>query len=786
MIGRTISHYKILEKLGGGGMGVVYKAEDTKLKRPVALKFLPLDLTRDDDAKERFIHEAQTASALDHPNICNIHEIDETEDGQIFICMAYYQGETLKKKVAGGHLSMDSVIDLAIQIAQGLAKAHQHGITHRDIKPANIMVTTDGVVKIVDFGLAKLTGHTKLTKTGMTIGTVAYMSPEQARGEEVDHRTDIWSFGVVLYEMLTGQLPFKGEYEQAVVYSILNEEPKPIAESRIGVPMELERIVNKVMAKSPDARYQHMDEILDDLQLLKKEIESVTSKQRLIKAKLPQSKRAYFYTGVVSFMVLLFGAGLYLWQSAEKKNDAVSFDKYRIAVLPLANISPDPQDEYFAEGMTEELISSLSKIGGLKVIARTSVMQYKDVAKGVTEIGRELKVGTVLEGSVRKVANKLRITLQLIDAQSQEHLWSQDYDREFADVFAIQSDIAQRVADVLKVQLLPETKRQIEKKPTENLEAHNLYLRGRFYWNKRTEESVRKGFEYFKQAIEQDSSYALAYAGLADSYIILAFYNATRPEEALPKAKEMTLKALEIDDKIAEVHTSFGHIKQNELDWVGAEREFITAIQLKPSYSTAYHWYANQLAYIGRIDEAITMNKRAQEFDPLSLIITTAAAWPVYGFARQYDRAINELKKALEMDPNFAVAHNRLGRIYTLIGKYGEAIAELKTAVELSGRSTYALASLAHTHAVFGNRSEAMRLLNELMSEANQKYVDPFDMATIFIGLGENDNAFKWLDKAFEERSIHLTNNLKMDPRLDSIRLDQRYTALLKKIGLGK
>ncbi|MBL7135126.1 MAG: protein kinase, partial [Candidatus Marinimicrobia bacterium] len=416
MIGKTISHYKILEKLGEGGMGVVYKAEDTKLKRTVALKFLPPELTRDEEAKERFVHEAQAASALEHNNICNIHEIDETDDRQTFIVMACYEGETLKHKIERGPFKLEESIDITIQIAEGLAKAHEQGIVHRDIKSANLYMTKDDVVKILDFGLAKLRGQTKLTKEGTTLGTAAYMSPEQTRGEDVDHRTDIWSLGVVLYEMLTGQLPFKGEYEQAVIYSILNEDPEPVKALRTGIPMELERILNKALLKNAGERYQLVDKMLDNMRWLQKSLEIGIIEQRLTKIISPY--------------------------------------RYRIAVLPLTNIGPNPEDEYFADGMTEELISTLSKINELRVIARTSIMQYKNIAKSVAEIGRELKVGNVLEGSIRKAADKLRITVQLIDSQSQEYLWSQDYDREFKDIFTIQSDIAHRVADALRVQLM--------------------------------------------------------------------------------------------------------------------------------------------------------------------------------------------------------------------------------------------------------------------------------------------------------------------------------------------
>ncbi len=469
MIGKTISHYHIIGQIGSGGMGVVYKAEDTKLKRTVALKFLPPELTRDPEAKARFIREAQAASTLDHPNICTIHEIDETPEGQLFIVMACYEGKTLKEKIKDEGLRIKEAVDITIQIAQGLEKAHEKGIIHRDIKPANIFITADGNVKILDFGLAKLAGQAQLTKDASTLGTVAYMSPEQISGENIDQRTDIWSLGVVLYEMLTGRSPFKGDYEQAIIYSILNEEPDSISSIRSDFPAELELVIQKAMHKDSMKRYRNVNELLIDLKTTKRNLEV-------------------------------------------KWIDYLEKAVPSIAVLPFVNMSADPENEYFSEGMSEDIINALSKIKDFRVAARTSTFSFKGEKIDLHEIGRKLKVETVLEGSVRKAGNRMRITAQLINVQDGYHLWSEQYDRVVADVFDIQDEITLAIVDALKVELLAGENLAVTKRYTDNVEAYNLYSKGRYYWNKMNTESFRKAIDHFQKAIAIDPSYALAYA----------------------------------------------------------------------------------------------------------------------------------------------------------------------------------------------------------------------------------------------------------------------------------
>ncbi len=741
MMDKTISHYKILAKLGGGGMGVVYKAEDTKLKRTVALKFLPPDLTRDDEAKQRFINEAQAASALDHNNICTIHEIDEAEDGQIFICMAYYEGETLKKRVTSDQLSVNSVIDIAIQIAQGLAKAHEHGITHRDIKPANVMITKDGVVKIVDFGLAKLAGQERLTKSGMTLGTVAYMSPEQARGEDVDHRTDIWALGVVIYEMITGQLPFRGEYEQAVVYSILNEEPKPITDWRNDVPMELERVVSKALAKVPDQRYQRMDEVLTAIRSLSKKLESG-------QAPAPEATQA------------------------------------SIAVLAFTDMSGQKDQEYFCDGMAEELINALTQVKGLRVVSRTSAFQFKGKTEDIRKIGEKLNVDTVLEGSVRKAGDRLRITAQLINVVDGFHLWSEKYDRKMEDVFAIQDEIARTIVNTLKIKLVGETEVPLIKRYTQNLEAYNLYLKGRYFWNKRHEGGMQQAMECFKQAIEKEPTYALAYAGLADCFFLLGWYTYLPPNEAYPKVKALAQRALEIDGLLAEAYAPLGFVKfVYDWDWLHAEQDFKRAIELNPSYAIARWWYSFCLMMMGRTEESLAEIKQAQELDPLSLVINSSVGW-MFHFARQYDQALEQCLKTVAMEPNFGVAHIHVGWIYEQKSRYDEAIAAFQKAVSLLGGGPFNYL-LAHAYALSGKTDEAQKILQEMNELSKQRYVSSYYMAAVYVALTDKDQAFTWLEKAYEERDGWIVC-LNVDPKFDSLHSDPRFTALLEKVGLEK
>jgi len=781
MIGKTVSHYKILEKLGEGGMGVVYKAEDTKLKRTVALKFLPSSIMASEAEKTRFVHEAQAAAALNHPNICTIYEIDEA-DGQQFIAMEFVEGQSLKAKIEAGPLKLDEALGIAMQAAEGLQAAHEKKITHRDIKPANVMITNKAQAKIMDFGLAKLAGRTVITKEGTTVGTVAYMSPEQGRGEEVDQRTDIWALGVVLYEMITGQHPFKGLYEQALVYSILNENPEPITGLRSGVPMELERIINKALAKNADERYQHADEILVDLRSMQKNFASGASKQQLTQTESPKRKRANLYGGVAALLVLLIGTGLYFRLQTEEQQ--ARYDS--IAVLPLDNLSGDPAQEYFADGMTEALITDLAQISALRVISRTSVMHYKGANKPLPEIAEALNVDAVVEGSVQRVGERVKITAQLIEAATDRHLWAKSYERELRDILALQNEVARAVADEIKVKLTPQAQARLTSTRQVNSEAHEAYLKGRYFWNKRTKEGLMKSIEYFEQAIKKDPVYAPAYAGLADSYSMLGNQGYLPPRAAFPKAEAAAMRALEIDDSLAEAHNSLAVVRHiYEWDLLAtAEREYKRGIELNPGYATTHQWYALYLSHMGRLDEAIAEIKRAQELDPLSLIINSVVGLIFY-YARQYDQAIEQCRKTLEMEPNFWVAHYFLSQAYVQKRMYEEAIAESQKALGLNGGLPVSVGTLGYAHAISRNKGEAQKLLEELIKQSQGRLGISFHIAEIYTGLGDKEKAFEWLHKAFDERSDQLLN-LKVDPIFDSLRSDSRFTKLLKKVGLEK
>lgn len=773
MIGKIVSHYKIVEKLGGGGMGVVYKAEDTKLKRTVALKFLPPVYSFDKEAKQRFINEAQAASALQQHNICTIHDVDETKDGQIFICMDCYEGETLKKKIERGQIKTDESIDIIVQVATGLQKAHEKGIIHRDIKPANIFITNDGVVKILDFGLAKLSGQTMMTKMGETVGTIAYMSPEQTRGELVDNRTDIWSLGVVLYEMLTRNLPFKGDYDSAMIYSILNEEPKHLTDLRTDVPKEFQQIIDRCLSKNPAERYQSIDELLDDLKK-QKIIEGSGTASITIVRKKKSRKLIYWISG----LVIVVASSLAVWMYLQQKSQFSETSK-SIAVLPFVDMSPQRDQEYFCDGMTEELLNRLSSIKELKVPARTSVFLFKGKTEDISEIGKKLNVKTVLEGSIRKSGDQLRITAQLISVDDGYHIWSQTYNREMKDVFAIQDEISLAIVEALKTKLFPTEKAQLEKKYTENVEAYQLYLKGRFYWNKRRIENFKKAIDYYKLSISLDSNFTLPYAGIADAYNL--FFD----KSSFERAKYYAKKALEIDSLMPEALTSLAFAtERNDWDFERAEYYYKKAIEINPNYPTAYQWYGIFLTFMGRFDEGIKVIEEALKLDPVSLQINSDYGGISLVCSGRIEEAIASLSKTLDLDSTFLLAHRFLGKAYEVAGFYDKAMIEYIKGIEDGNRKFKKTMIDAYDQGGWKGFVKA-NLLNYL-DEFNYGYADKISYVAFNIALGycrlrNKDKTIEWIRIMYDVKDVGFIQ-LKTDPRFNWIRNDTEFKEVLNKV----
>jgi len=769
MINQTISHYKILEKFGSGGMGDVYKAMDSKLQRIVAIKFLPPHLTRDIKARQRFELEARAASALDHPNIGTIYEIDEF-DGKSFIVMAFYEGKTLRAKIDSGQLDIPEALNIENQILEGLKKAHSKNIIHRDIKPSNIIITKEGQVKIIDFGLAKLKGNTVLTKKSATMGSIAYMSPEQTQGDNIDHRTDIWSAGIVLYEMLSGTRPFKADYEQAVMYQIINEEPEFIAKVRGDVPQEVQQILEKALGKKPEKRYSTIDEMLEELKITTKEHkEGLTTKSFISKLGRKQRKRFYFSFGAVLIAVFF---GIYLWQSGVTEAEPVS-----IALLPLKNITEDPEQEWFSDGMTDALTTDLAKIKGLQVMSRSSAMHFKGTDKAIPDIAAELGVEYIIEGSIAKFEDRVKISTRLINAVDDVYLWAEEYELELENILVLQGEIAQSIVGQIEVELTSQEETRLAVTRKIDSQTYELYLKGMYHMNKFTPEGIEKGLSYLHQAVEKDPEEPLAHSGLAIGYGIFA-HTPSPPPGVISKAKVAAQNALELDNNVAEVYLALGMISElRDWDIINAGRYFNRALELNPSLALAHGHYAFYLLLIGDEDDALTEQYLAQELDPLVPVYPAWQGW-IYYWLERNDEAIEQALKSLELVPNFPIGLHILGCAYAAKGMYNEAIEANKKAGEISLDWKW---GLGQTYALAGLTEEALSVATELESQPNVWYT--WGLAEIYAALGNKEKALYWLEEGYKQRHAYMLWT-KINPCFEILHNDPRFEDLAKRLNL--
>jgi serine/threonine protein kinase/tetratricopeptide (TPR) repeat protein len=805
MIGLTVSHYRILEKLGGGGMGVVYKAEDLRLGRHVSLKFLPEELSKDPQAIERFQREARAASSLNHPHICTIYDVDQYE-GQNFIVMEFLEGQTLKHRIMGKPIDLERVPEYGYQMADALEAAHAKAIIHRDIKPANIFLTDRGQVKLLDFGLAKLLPERKgagrakqaaaafgvttqdahLTSDGVALGTVAYMSPEQVRGQELDERTDLFSLGLVLYEMSTGQRAFTGSTSGVIFDAILNRPPTPPGRLNPTIPIQLENIIAKALEKDRELRYRTASDLRADLQRLKRDTDSARALPFTPGQASRQKLRRYWphfvWVGVLAVLLLLFGFNV--GNLRDRVFDGTSQARIEsIAVLPFANLGNDPKTEYLSDGITESLINSLSQLPNLAVMSRNTVFRYKGQATDPQKVGHDLHVRAILTGRLIQTGDELLISVNLEDVENSRQLWGEQYNRKLSNLVSVQQEIAGDIYGRLRPRLAGEEKKLLAKRPTENVEAYQLYLQGLFYWNKWTQADFKKAADYFTQAVQKDPRYALSYAGLADTYSLLGDAGYLPPSEAWPKAKAAAMQALDIDDALAEAHTSLGLVREHfEWDWAGAEQEFKRAIELNPNSATAHHWYGAYLANMGRSDEGLRETKKAQELDPLSLIINTSLGWQLY-VARHNDQAAEQLRKVLDIDAKFAPARRMLEEVYAQMGKQKEAVAEREKILSLSGSPELA-ASIEEDFSKTGYKGVLQSWLDGLTEISKHGYVSSYSIAQAYMRMGEKQKAFGWLEKAYEEHDSGLVS-LAVEPMFDAVRPDPRFRDILRRMKLA-
>jgi serine/threonine-protein kinase len=776
-------------------MGELYLAEDTTLGRRVAIKVLSAKVAADEQARKRLIREAKMASSLEHPNICTIYEVGEA-DGRNFIAMQYVEGDTLDEYAGGRTVEVGEALDLATQIAEALAEAHAKGVVHRDIKPQNILVNSKGRVKVLDFGLAKRSAvepasgrHAEtvslISEQRSIVGTVPYMSPEQACTEDLDARSDIFSFGTVMYELLSGRHPFRRKSFGETISAILTVTTPPLGQYGRDLPEEFERIVFKCLEKDRAGRYRDGGELAAALDKFKRGAPAPAPTPR---ARVRGRHAAYAAAVLLLCLLALSAAVFYRRVGGSAEAPAAAKRINSIAVLPLGKDGLEEGLDYLSDGLTDNLINSLSQLPQVKVIARTSVFRYKDKEIDPVAVGRELNVQALLTGKLSRQDDHIVLSVALIDAEENRHLWGERYTFNASDALKVQSAIAREVSERLRLRLRTAEPAEQPKAYTENSEAYQMYLKGRHFYNKRNEDGLRKGIEYFNRAIDLDPNYALAYAGLSDTYALLgaAGYEVVPPEEAMARARAAAAKAIEIDDTLAEAHTSIAVIKlQFDWDWVQAETEFRRAIELKPNYALAHYWYSIYLMARGRHEESIAESRKASELDPLSMIVGVNVARAYY-FARQYDAAIESSRQVIDLDNKFAWAYYFLGLSHLQKGAHGEAVANFQTCVELSGGNDTFLSMLGYAHAVSGDKAKAARLLKQLEDKAatKTKRVAPSDMVALCLGLGQIERALSFLEKACDERS-NFVLGLKVEPVFDGLRGHPRYAALLSRIGLS-